>query len=296
MEARFGPAGCPDSFSEMGYKKSAQMPEYLRHFGLTAFEYQRRHGLRVSWPALRGLAARSQEAGIALSLHTPYYISLSSVEEEKRQKSVGYLLESARIVRELGGDRMVVHSGSCGKISREEAMSLAKDTLQKAQAALDEHGFSEIHICPETMGKVNQLGTLEEVMELCKVDERFLPCIDFGHLNARTYGGIRGTEDFQRILDTIGRQLGAERLKRFHSHFSKIAYTVPGGEKAHLTFADREYGPAFEPLMELIAQKDLAPVIICESAGTQAEDAAAMQECYQICGQDACKTKGRTEA
>lgn len=281
MKARFGPAGTPESFLEKGYKKTAQLPDYLKEFGLTAFEYQCGHGLRVSWPVIRELGERCREADIALSLHTPYYISLSSLDEEKREKSIGYLLESARVVRELGGNRLVVHSGSCGKQSREAALALAMDTLKRAQQALDENGFSELHLCPETMGKVNQLGTLDEVLILCSIEERFLPCIDFGHLNARSFGGIKGKAEYAAILDAIENRLGFDRLKLFHSHFSKIEFTEPGGEKRHLTFADTEYGPAFEPLMELVWKKGLTPTFICESAGTQAEDAAAMQREYQ---------------
>ena len=131
------------------------------------------------------------------------------------------------------------------------------------------------------MGKVNQLGDLDEVLELCSLDDSFLPCIDFGHLNARTFGEIKSIEDYERILDAIENRLGADRLKVFHSHFSKIEYTVPGGEKRHLTFADNAgFGPDYEPLMELVAKKQLSPIFICESAGTQDEDALTMKKCY----------------
>ena len=180
----------------------------------------------------------------------------------------------------LGVKKIVVHSGSCAKMPREVALELAKDTLTKAQARLDELGLSEIIIFPETMGKINQLGTLSEVMELCKVDERFLPCVDFGHLNARTLGGIKSIEDYSAMLYEIENKLGFERLKNFHVHFSKIQYTS-GGEKCHLTFDDNEYGPDFEPLMELFAKRNLEPSVICESAGTQAEDASMMKKAYE---------------
>ena len=135
------------------------------------------------------------------------------------------------------------------------------------------------HICPETMGKVNQLGTLHEVLELCKIDERIIPCIDFGHLNARDLGIIRGKDDFESIILEIKNQLGEYRFKNFHSHFSKIEYTT-GGEKRHLTFEDTVYGPDFEPLMELVYKYGLSPTFVCESAGTQAEDAKAMKDYY----------------
>lgn len=121
---------------------------------------------------------------------------------------MNYLLQSAALCRALGGRRVIFHSGSCGRQSREAALEKALDTLKRAQDALDEAGFAEIILCPETMGKIGQLGTLEEVLALCGVDRRITPCIDFGHLNARTLGGIRSKADYAAILDRIGRRWG----------------------------------------------------------------------------------------
>ena len=179
----------------------------------------------------------------------------------------------------MGGDRIVVHSGSCGKLTRERALELALETMKKALDALDAEGLSHIRVCPETMGKINQLGDLNEVLTLCELDERLLPCIDFGHLNARTHGGLQTMADFEEIFDAMENRLGSARMREFHSHFSKIAYTI-GGEKMHLTFADTVFGPDYMPVMELLAKKGCAPTVICESAGTQAEDAKVMKDAY----------------
>ena len=279
MSAKFGPAGTGDSFKTLGFKTSLQVPQYLVNIGLDHFEYQCGRGVNIGIDKAAELGSLAKEKGITLSLHAPYYISMSSVEEDKRLNSINYILASARAVNAMGGNRIVVHTGSCGKISREEALVLAKDTMLLAQKSLDDEGLSNIHICPETMGKVNQLGTLYEVLELCKIDERIIPCIDFGHLNARDLGIIKGKADFESIILEIKNQLGEYRFKNFHSHFSKIEYTT-GGEKRHLTFEDMVYGPDFEPLMELVYKYGLSPTFVCESAGTQAEDAKAMKDYY----------------
>ncbi len=281
IKAKFGPAGTALSFKEMGYKKSVQLGEYLTKFGLNHFEYQCGQGVRVSEESAKEIGAALRNAGISVSVHAPYFISLSSVEEEKRLNSVNYILASAKAVNAMGGDRIVIHSGSCSKMTREEALELAKNTMKLAREELVAQGLENIRCCPETMGKINQLGDLHEVMELCKIDESFIPCIDFGHLNARTFGSIKDKSDYEKILDTIENELGSERLKTFHSHFSKIEYTEKGGEKKHLTFSDTVYGPQFEPLMELIAKKNLAPTFICESDGTQTEDAKTMKDYYE---------------
>lgn len=284
MSAKFGPAGTAESFKQMGYKKTIQLGEYLEKFGLNHFEYQCGQGVRIGEESARAFGKMLAEKNISVSIHAPYFISLSSVEEEKRDNSINYILESARAADYMGADRIVIHSGSCSKMTREEALELAKATMKKAREALVAEGLGHIHCCPETMGKINQLGDLNEVMELCRIDDTFIPTIDFGHLNARTLGSIKGKSDYAAILDTIENKLGHDRLNCFHSHFSKIEYTEKGGEKKHLTFADEIYGPQYEPLMELIYERSLSPTFICESAGTQTEDAQTMKLYYESLG------------
>lgn len=143
--------------------------------GLDAFEYQCGHGVRLGLDKARQMADDAAARGILFSVHAPYYISASSLDEEKRLNSVNYLLQSAALCRALGGRRVIFHSGSCGRQSREAALEKALDTLKRAQDALDEAGFAEITLCPETMGKIGQLGTLEEVLALCGVDRRITP-------------------------------------------------------------------------------------------------------------------------
>ncbi len=279
-EAIFGPAGSCEAFAAAGYQSTAQICPWLAQFDLHAYEYQCGRGVRLGDDTAARLRRESEQYSITLSLHAPYFISLASAEEEKRRNSVQYILDSARAVVRLGGDRIVVHPGGLGGRTREEATALACETLRKAQRALDDEGLSQVHICPEVMGKINQLGDLEEVLTFCGVDERFLPCIDFGHLNSRTAGSLTDRAAFAAVTDRIGQMLGEERMRSFHIHFSKIEYTV-GGEKRHLTFADTVFGPDPAPLMEWLAEKGLSPTVICESAGTQTVDAATMQRLYR---------------
>lgn len=275
MSALFGPAGNCQDFYDAGLKHTVQIPAWLEEKGLTAYEYQCGRGVKLSDKTADELRAAAEAHGITLSLHAPYFISLASADPEKRDNSIRYILESARAVTKLGGTRIVVHPGGLGGLTRPEATRLAAHTLARAQQALDEEGLREVRICPETMGKINQLGDLDEVLELCTVDERFLPCVDFGHLNSRTHGGMNSRADFVAAIDRMTDRLGAARARQFHAHFSKIQYT-DGGEKMHLTFEDTVFGPDPAPLMELIAERDLSPTVICESAGTQTRDALVM--------------------
>ncbi len=276
MGALFGPAGNGDLFYNEGYKESWQMPEYLKNIGLDAYEYQCGNGVRIGESAARKIGEEAKKNNIVMSLHSPYYINLANPDEEKRANSINYILQSMNVVKAMGGNRVVVHSGALQKMTREEALENAKVTVKKAIEIADVEGFSDIHMCIETMGKINQLGNLSEVLELCSLDERLLPTIDFGHLNARTLGGLNSYESFLEIFDAIENKLGIDRLKVFHSHFSHIEYTK-GGEKKHLTFEDEVFGPDFSYVAEIVYKKNLSPTFICESAGTQIEDSLTMK-------------------
>lgn len=276
--ATFGPGGNSESFYAAGKKSTKQAPAWLREVGLDAYEYEAGNGIAAGEAALREIGEAARENGILMSLHTPYFISLSGVDIEKRLKSIDYIEKSLWAADLLGADTIVIHCGSAGKISREEAMYLSADTLARM---LEKLGDTDISFGIETMGKQNQLGTLDEVLTLCKADRRLAPVVDFGHLNARDCGGVFVTaDDYRRLFDKVANALDDDKAKYMHCHFSKIEWTDKG-EKRHLTFADQIYGPDFEPLMEAIAKEGLCPRIISESAGTQSEDALAMKNYYK---------------
>lgn len=277
---RFGTAGLSDSYRVRSFDPQA-MAEYTASFGLTAFEYQCGRGVRLRLDKAAALKEAFDAKGITFSVHAPYYISMSSLEEDKRLNSVNYLLQSCALVKALGGRRVIFHAGSCGKQSREAALEKALDTMRRAVQAVDEAGYGDCILCPETMGKVNQLGTLDEVIEQCRVDPHYHPVVDFGHMNARERGGLfPDCDSYRRVFSTVAERLGDAYARHLHCHFSRIAYT-DGGEKRHLTFADEQYGPAFEPLMEAIVREGVCPRIICESDGTMAEDALTMKRYWQ---------------
>jgi len=277
MKPLFGPGGNSEDFYAAGYKSTLQAPAFVKNYGLDAYEYEAGNGLAASSAMLAEVGREAKAHGIKMSFHTPYFISLSGVVEEKRLNSIRYIRESLEAARLLGAGTIVVHSGSAAKISRDDAMRLAADTLVRTLSEVDTYG---IKIGLETMGKVNQLGTLDEVLELCRIDSAFVPVVDFGHLNARDLGGVFKTaDDYLRVFDKIDRAFGAEVASNLHCHFSKIEWTG-SGEKKHLTFGDEIYGPDFEPLVEVIYKNNLTPTIICESAGTQSDDALAMKKYY----------------
>ena len=279
MSAKFGPAGNAESFP---YKSSVDAPRWLYDLGLDCYEYQCGKGVRVKEDTAVALGRQAQEHGISLSLHAPYFINLANPDPESQEKTIGYITSSCLVADQMGATRVVIHSGALMKRTREEAMNIALPFLKEIVAVCQDQGFGHITLCPETMGKINQLGDLDEVLRLCQVHESLIPCVDFGHLYARSLGKDEGAEAVERMLSRMESELGTDRASRFHSHFSHIEFTPNGGEKCHRTFDDDGgYGPAWEPLAQAVAQRGWSPTFICESAGTQAEDALTMKRIYQ---------------
>lgn len=276
---RFGTAGAGELFYSKGYKNSQDVPAFLAEMGLTAFEYQCGRGVRIGDDKAKMLGDNAKQHGIALSIHAPYYISLTNGEEEKIKNNLRYLRESAHAAKQMGAQRVIFHPGGVGKLSREEAYAKGRAALEYIMKELESEGFGDIMFCPETMGKMNQLGDLEETLQFATIHHNMLPCIDFGHMNSRLQGAIDGIDAYARIFERVEDVLGVDKARIIHGHFSKIEYGA-GGEKQHLTFADKVFGPDYEPLMELLYKKQYTPTIICESAGTQAEDAQAMAQNY----------------
>ena len=83
---RFGTAGLADSYTVKKFDPAA-IAAYTAGFGLTAFEYQCGRGVRLALDKAAALGAACAERDIALSVHAPYYISMSSLEEDKRLHS-----------------------------------------------------------------------------------------------------------------------------------------------------------------------------------------------------------------
>lgn len=274
---KFGPAGNDEAFYAAGYKNSEDMPRYLNEMGLDAYEYQCSRGVKVSDEKAKKIKEAATKYGITLSVHSPYYISLSTQEEEKKISTIKYITDSMAAAKKMGATRVVVHAGALLGLDRAYAVESACNLLKRALNEADKLGLGDITICPETMGKINQLGDSKEIIQMCKVDDRLIPTIDFGHLYCRHIGALKTEEDFERELQMYIDELGYDRMKHFHGHLSRMEYTVTGGEKCHVTFADEGFGPDYKEILKAIKKLKLEPVVICESAGTQSIDSKTMK-------------------
>ena len=276
---KFGPSGNSEAFHNAGLNKSEDSAVWVKNLGLSCFEYSFGRGVNLSDEKAEQIGKAFLDNGVEISVHAPYYINFSNPEEENAEKSYGYVLRSAEKVKLMGGKRIVFHPASQGKMSREKAVDLCEERLKRLRDIIYEQNLSDLIYCPETMGKLGQIGTIEEIVRFCKIDKIYVPAVDFGHINAREWGSLKTEKDFYDRLKYMVDELGMEKMKNFHVHFSKIEYSAKG-EVRHLTFEDTHYGPEFQPLSDALKKLGLEPFIICESAGTQDVDAVKMQKTY----------------
>lgn len=277
---KFGPSGMCEMAILEGNKTTVQLATWLQSKGLNAYEYAFNRGVSVSDDKAVAIGNAMKECGIVISAHAPYYINFANPDDEMAYKSIGYVVESLKKLRLMGGNHLVVHPASCGKLERCEAVKLTKERLHWLKDVLAGLGLDDMYVCLETMGKTAQIGTYEEIIDFCTISDHFIPTFDFGHINALTQGSLKTEQDYLHILNLAIEKLGFERVKNVHIHFSKIEYGAKG-EIRHLTFEDEKYGPEFLPLAKAIKKLDLSPIIICESRGTQTRDAMTMKQMYE---------------
>ncbi|MBQ9729285.1 MAG: TIM barrel protein [Clostridia bacterium] len=277
---KFGPSGNSESFYAAGYAHTEQAAAFVKERGLDCFEYSFGRGVRFFTPEkTEAVKSAFERAGVEFSVHAPYFINFANPDNEMAEKSYGYVLDSALAAKSLGGKRIVFHPAAQGKAAREEAVALTETRLKVLRDLIYENGLQDRMFCPETMGKLAQIGTVEEITRFCEIDPIYTPCIDFGHINAREQGSLKTSSDYRARLEYMIERLGYERMKHFHCHFSKIMYGAKG-EIKHLTFEDEVYGPDFEPLAVALKDLDLEPYIVSESAGRQTEEAMEMKKTY----------------
>ncbi len=281
MHMRFGPSGNSERFFAEGHKATVEQPKWLHdNFGLDAFEYSFGRGVRITEKSARQIGEAFDLYGIQKSVHAPYFINLATEEEQKKENCLKYFEQACRAAQWMGAKRVIFHPGAQGKLEREQAveniLALFPEILEKLEA---QGLLNGITLCPETMGKIGQIGDIEEILRICALDKRLIPCVDFGHIYARRLGQFGDRQSFAAVLDSIEASLGKERAGQIHVHFSRIEFTK-GGEKRHWNYQDIQYGPNFDPLAALFAQREYAAVVICESSGMMAEDAATYRNIY----------------
>jgi deoxyribonuclease-4 len=265
LRPRFGPAGVPPTFRLMK-ATLLDVPRLLREEGLDAFEYEAVHWgkkpqMRKEEAEKFGYEARQND--VWLSLHGSYFINFcgkNTIVEDSKQR----LTACATAAEWIGAHVVVFHPGVYGRMPHERALKMCVEALREVVDRVESLGIRNVKIGPETMGRIYQLGSLEEVLTLCETVERTQLVIDWSHLHARDFGRFRKVDDFRKVVERIENRLGTEALKTMHCHFTKIEFTDKG-ERRHRTLEEPRYGPDFRLLAKVIVEFDMKPTIISES-------------------------------
>jgi len=258
---RLGPAGKPLDFKGA----MERVPEFLASIGLDALEYEAVRGVRISEAKARLLGEEARRYDVVLSMHAPYYVNLASPDEGVVKRSLKRLYDSMVAAEWMGAYAVVVHPGYYkGNRSREEAVRRVIESFNALIESLPAW-VKTPQVAPETMGKTSQVGSLEEVVEICRNTPRCRPCIDWAHLYARSEGGfVTSVDDVLKAIEFIERELGSNAVKPLHTHFSKIEYGR-GGEREHHTLSEEGYGPEWSIVCKAYLDAGIDAVVISES-------------------------------
>lgn len=255
---RIGPAGNPVDYSG----SSTGAPKYIHEEGLNAYEYQGTHGVRIGAKSAEQLGENAEKYDVQVSIHGQYWINFASQKDETIEKSKERLFKAARIGSIINAHQVVFHPAYYSERTDEEALKLTIEGMSEVVADLKKENI-DIMLGPETTGKKSQLGSLEEIIELCHEVPMTVPTVDFAHIHARENGRLQGKEDYLHIFEKIENELGPEKAENLHTHFTELEYTEKG-EKKHLTYGT-DQSPPFKPLAEIIVENGYTPTIISES-------------------------------
>jgi deoxyribonuclease IV len=268
----FGTGGSPPSTPK---PSSAAGIAQIRTLGLDCMELA--FVQRVSMGETT--AAQVKQAGVdhhvALSVHGPYYINLNSADEDKLNASRERILKAARVGNWCGARNIVFHAAFYGDSPPDVVYERVKSELGAIVGTLRAEGV-DVMLRPETTGKIDQFGTLEELLTLSTELRGVLPCVDFAHLHART-GQINSYGEFCAQLKLIETRLGRTALDDMHIHVSGIQYGAHG-ERKHLMLQDSDL--SYTELVQALTDFDVKGLLIVESPDTE-KDAQLLQRTYR---------------
>ena len=263
MPLRTGKGGYPSAF------------EVIKEMGLDGMELEFVHGVRMSDETRQTVRKIREENNFILTAHAPFYINLNSKEEEKVEASVQRIIETAHVTNIVGGFSITFHAAFYMGKDKETVYEQVKSQIAKINETLLKNDVN-VWIRPETTGKATQWGDLEEIIRLSKEFDNVLPCVDFSHLHARTAGAYNTYDEFAKIFETIGNELGDYALNNFHGHLAGIDYGDKG-EKKHLNLEVSDMN--YRDLIKSMKDFDVKGVLVCESPNIE-DDALLLKQTY----------------
>jgi len=271
----FGAAGVPHSAKA---RSSVAGIARVRALGLGAMELLFVRRVAMGDETAHAVRRAAEENQVRLSAHAPYYINFNSRDPDKVTASRERLLAAARVASACGARNVVFHPAFYHHDPAAVAYERVKAQLVRVARQVRDEGL-DVCLRPETMGKPSQFGELAETVRLSAEIEGVSPCIDFGHLHARSGGGVNTLAEFEAVLDCIQESLGREALQDMHMHVQGIAYTS-AGEQRHLDLSEADF--RYKELLRVLAERGVRGTVICESPNLE-DDALLLKRTYLLC-------------
>jgi deoxyribonuclease-4 len=253
-EIRLGPSGLPDapSFEEAAATLAAR--------GYRACEIGFAGGFWLDYDAAPALHAALAAEDIVLSIHAPLAAFMGHVEREKKFKmALGMLDHTAGLAKAAGAELVVFHPGFLLGREREQAIADVVDQLGDLRARLE----AKDRLVPfgvEVMGRVRDLGTLDDVLAIASQVDFVRPVLDFAHMHATSDGAYTDVDMFASALEAADEVI--EPGASFHIHFSDIAY-ANRNETKHLPYGEGTL--RVEPLRDALDRFERPATVISES-------------------------------
>lgn len=264
-------AGMPIKTGKGSYNEAFGV---LKEMSLDGMELEFVHGVRMKDEHRTFVKDMSKD--FVVTAHGPFYINLNSKEEEKIDASVQRIIDTASVASQAGAFSITYHAAFYMGGDKETVYNQVKTQTKRIMDVLEREKIN-VWVRPETTGKATQWGDLDEIIRLSNDFEMVLPCIDFSHLHARSGGEFNTYDEFSRILEKLGKEVGQYAIENFHGHLAGIEYTAKG-EKQHLNLEDSDMN--YKDLLKAMKEFGVKGALVCESPNIE-EDCKLLKTYYE---------------
>ena len=269
----FAVAGVPASTPGSG--GTIKGLQHAHSLGITAMEMEWVQRVPKNIERIQEIKKVASNLNIYLTVHAPYFINLNAKEKEKLEASKVRIWDALEMAELAGAHSVCVHPafylGMDPAVVFENVREATRDIMSKKDSL-----FPNVNLAYETMGKISQFGTLEEVL---KISNEFgiYPTIDTAHMHARTNGAWNTTKEWNVLFDTYQKYLGKKSLQTMHMHYSGIEYTEKG-ERKHLPLEESDAN--WKDFLHVLHDRGIGGSLVCESP-IQEKDTLLLKKEYE---------------
>ena len=264
-------AGMPIRTGKGSYPQAFDV---LKEMNLDGMELEFVHGVRMSDD--NRIFVKEMAKNFVITAHGPFYINLNSKEEEKIEASVQRIIDTAAVAAQAGAFSITYHAAFYMGGDKETVFEQVKTQTKRIIDILENEKI-KVWVRPETTGKATQWGDIDEIINLSKEFEQVLPCVDFSHLHARSAGEYNTYDDFSKVLEKMGNNIGQYALENFHGHLAGIEYTAKG-EKQHLNLENSDMN--YKDLIKVMKEFGVKGALVCESPNIE-DDCKLLKNYYE---------------